>query len=98
MPALSRDLEGWHLIIDPGHGGLDPGAIVSVVDGNGNPIIVTEDEYVYDIALRLYRLLIRHGASVKMTIIAPDHHIRDGESARLTFVNAEKRSVRPREP
>jgi N-acetylmuramoyl-L-alanine amidase len=87
LPPLSRVLAGRHIVIDPGHGGLDPGAIVSVKDGNGNPVVITEDEYVYDIALRLGRLLIRHGASVSFTILAPDHHIRDGLDARQTFVH-----------
>ncbi|OQX28927.1 MAG: hypothetical protein B0D92_06375 [Spirochaeta sp. LUC14_002_19_P3] len=87
IPELDRSMYGWHIVLDPGHGGLDPGAIVSAVDGNGNTIIVTEDEYVYDIALRLYRILVKRGASVDLTINAPDHHIRDGENARATFVN-----------
>ena len=87
MPPLSRSLEGWLVVIDPGHGGLDPGAIVAVTDGNGNPTVVTEDEYAYDISLRLYRLLKRHGASVELTILAPDHSIRDDTDARQTFVH-----------
>ena len=84
---LGRSLEGLHVVIDPGHGGLDPGAVVSVRDGSGNALVITEDEYAYDIALRLYRFLIRHGASAGLTVLAPDHHIREGEDARRTFVN-----------
>ena len=84
---LGRSLEGLHIVIDPGHGGLDPGAVVSVKDGSGNALVITEDEYAYDIALRLYRFLIRHGASGGLTVLAPDHHIREGEDARRTFVN-----------
>lgn len=87
LPALSRTLKGWHIVLDPGHGGLDPGAIVSVPDGRGNPLVITEDEYAYDIALRLGRALLRHGASVDFTLIAPDHHIRNGTDARATFVH-----------
>lgn len=87
LPVLSRQLDGWHLVLDPGHGGLDPGSIVSAVDGNGNSIVITEDEYVYDISLRAYQDLVRHGASVDLTIIAPDHHIRNNENARKSFVN-----------
>jgi N-acetylmuramoyl-L-alanine amidase len=33
---LSRDLKGWTIVLDPGHGGLDPGAIVESKDGQGN--------------------------------------------------------------
>ena len=87
LPVIDNALKGWKIVIDPGHGGLDPGAIVSVSDGNGNPVVITEDEYAYDISLRLYRSLYRHGASVSLTILAPDHHIRDGIDARQTFVH-----------
>ena len=87
MKTESNKLGGWHIVIDPGHGGLDPGAIVSVADGNGNPLVITEDEYVYDISMRLYRILLLHGASVSLTVLSPDHHIRDGVNARQTFVN-----------
>ncbi len=87
LPSLSSALKGWHIVIDPGHGGLDPGAIVSVADGNGNPVVITEDEYAYDISMRLHRILLRNGASVSMTLLSPDHHIRDGIDARQTFVH-----------
>ncbi|RLW68799.1 MAG: hypothetical protein B6D68_02970, partial [spirochete symbiont of Stewartia floridana] len=83
----SRKLEGLHVVIDPGHGGLDPGTIVSVEDGRGERVVVTEDEYVYDVALRVFRRLLSHGASADLTILAPDHHIRDGKGARMSFVN-----------
>ncbi|RKX73940.1 MAG: hypothetical protein DRP49_06700 [Spirochaetes bacterium] len=87
LPKIDNSLRGWHIVIDPGHGGLDPGAIVTVADGNGNPVVITEDEYAYDVSLRLYRCLYRHGASVSLTIISPDHHIRNGTDARQTFVH-----------
>ncbi len=87
QPRQSRKLEGLHVVIDPGHGGLDPGTIVSVEDGRGERVVVTEDEYVYDVALRVFRKLLSHGASVDLTIMAPDHHIRNGRGARLSFVN-----------
>jgi LysM repeat protein len=86
-PVQDSTLRGWHIVIDPGHGGLDPGAIVSVPDGNGNPVVITEDEYAYDISLRLYRALSEHGASVSLTVIAPDHQIREGTDPRCTFVH-----------
>jgi len=87
IPKTDYSLKGWHIVIDPGHGGLDPGAIVTVADGNGNPVVITEDEYAYDISMRLYRALYRYGASVSLTVIAPDHQIRDGIDARQTFVH-----------
>ncbi|NKB70419.1 MAG: LysM peptidoglycan-binding domain-containing protein [Candidatus Latescibacteria bacterium] len=92
MGQLSRELEGWHLVLDPGHGGLDPGAIVESLDGNGQRLYVVEDEYVYDIALRVYVLLRLHGAQVTMTLLSPNHLIRQSLPTERTFVH-EKNEV-----
>lgn len=89
---LSRRLKGWTVIVDPGHGGLDPGAVVESRDGMGNKAIVVEDEYAYDISVRVYALLQQHGADVHLTVISPNHHIRHTPDASLTFVN-EKNEV-----
>ncbi|BCR22036.1 LysM peptidoglycan-binding domain-containing protein [Borrelia sp. HM] len=86
-PVKNNKLENKLIIIDPGHGGLDPGAIVKAKDGLNNEIFVVEDEYVYDIALRLYVYLKEYGANVELTILSPDHLIRDSVSANNTFVN-----------
>ena len=92
MGRLSSRLEGWHIVLDPGHGGLDPGAIVSTRDGNGNRLYVVEDEYVFDIALRVYVLTRLHGAQVTMTLLSPNHLIRQSDPPTQTFVN-EKNEV-----
>ncbi|AHH03620.1 Autolysin [Borrelia nietonii YOR] len=86
-PIKNNNLKNKLIIIDPGHGGLDPGAIVKARDGLNNEIFVVEDEYVYDIALRLYVYLKEYGANVELTILSPDHLIRDSVSANNTFVN-----------
>ncbi|AAX17127.1 autolysin [Borrelia hermsii DAH] len=86
-PIKNSNLKNKLIIIDPGHGGLDPGAIVKARDGLNNEIFVVEDEYVYDIALRLYVYLKEYGANVELTILSPDHLIRDSVSANNTFVN-----------
>ncbi|UPA13453.1 LysM peptidoglycan-binding domain-containing protein [Borrelia turicatae] len=86
-PVKNNSLKNKLIIIDPGHGGLDPGAIVKARDGLKNEIFVVEDEYVYDIALRLYVYLKEYGANVELTILSPDHLIRDSVSANNTFVN-----------
>lgn len=86
-PKKSEFLAGKTIILDPGHGGLDPGAIVKSKDGMNRDIYITEDEYVYDVALRMYILLKEHGAEVKMTILAPDHLIRDTSPAANTLIN-----------
>ena len=92
LGRLSDRLEGWHVVLDPGHGGLDPGAVVSTLDGNGKELFVVEDEYVFDIALRVYVLLRLHGANATMTLLSPNHLIRHNDKPNLTFVN-EKNEV-----
>ena len=92
LPPLSAALRGWRFVLDPGHGGLDPGAVVQVVDGNGNKVYVVEDEYVYDITVRVYLLLRRHGAEATLTLLSPNHLLRHSNPAAQTFVN-EKNEV-----
>ena len=87
-----RQLADWHIVIDPGHGGFDPGAIVESLDGNGHPLYVCEDEYVYDVALRLYVLLKLQGAHVYLTLLSPNHLIRHTVPPSATLVN-EKNEV-----
>lgn len=55
-----------------GHGGPDPGAVAKV----GNRML-HEDEYAYDIALRLAHNLMTHGATVYVIIQDPKDGIRD---------------------
>ena len=92
MGQLSDDLKGWHIVLDPGHGGLDPGAIAQTIDGNGDKLFVAEDEYVFDIALRIYVLLRLHGAEVTMTMLSPNHLIRHNTSCR-NICKREERSL-----
>jgi LysM repeat protein/N-acetylmuramoyl-L-alanine amidase len=92
LGRLSDALKGWHIVLDPGHGGLDPGAVVENLDGNGERVYVVEDEYVYDIALRTYVLLRLHGAAVSVTVLSPNHLIRHSDPPTRTFVN-EKNEV-----
>ncbi|QEN06090.1 LysM peptidoglycan-binding domain-containing protein [Thiospirochaeta perfilievii] len=88
---MSNDLEGWTVILDPGHGGKDPGAIATVTL-NGKKRYIVEDEYAYDTAVRLYELLKRNGADVYMTILSPDHIARNPSDNATTFIN-EKNEV-----
>lgn len=59
VPLDDKLLAGAVYYIVSGHGGPDPGAMSKV---NNKPIC--EDEYAYDISLRLGRELLRHGAIV----------------------------------
>ena len=92
MPKISNVLAGYTIVIDPGHGGDDPGFMVKSVNSRGEAVYLVEDEYNYDIALRVYRLLKLNGANVKLTIISPNHHIRSTKDPSITFVN-EKNEV-----
>ena len=87
MPPLSRLLEGWHFVLDPGHGGIDPGAIVAGQDAEGNTFYIVEDEIVYDLALRVYALLKLHGAEATLTLISPNHLLRGNTPVSRTFVH-----------
>ena len=60
-PLTSTKLKGKVFYIVGGHGGPDPGAI-----GKQGKYRLCEDEYAYDVALRLCRNLIAHGASAYM--------------------------------
>lgn len=72
VPITNHELEGACLYIVSGHGGPDPGAI-SIMNGHE----LHEDEYAYDISLRLARLLIQHGAKVEIIIQDAKDGIRD---------------------
>lgn len=84
---LSGRLKGWTIVLDPGHGGIDPGTIVSGSDASGEKYYVVEDEYCYDLALRIYALLRLHGASVTMTVLSPNHLLRGNSPQTSTFVH-----------
>ena len=55
-----------------GHGGPDPGAMSKKNSKN-----LCEDEYAYDVALRLARDLMQHGATVHMIVQDENDGIRD---------------------
>lgn len=68
----SRELSKAVYYLMSGHGGPDPGAI-----GNLYGKMLCEDEYAYDVTLRLARNLIERGATVYMIIRDPNDGIRD---------------------
>ncbi|RMH69022.1 MAG: N-acetylmuramoyl-L-alanine amidase [Gemmatimonadetes bacterium] len=66
------DLRGSVFYIVAGHGGPDPGAT-----GKRGNHTLCEDEYAYDIALRLTRNLLAHGAIAYVITRDPNDGIRD---------------------
>jgi N-acetylmuramoyl-L-alanine amidase len=69
-----RFLSGACFFLVSGHGGPDPG-----VTYNLGGRVLHEDEYAYDITLRLARNLLTHGATVHIIIQDPNDGIRDDE-------------------
>ncbi len=70
--AKSERLKGAVYYLVSGHGGPDPGAM-AVYGGKS----IAEDEYAYDITLRLAKELLAHGAQVYVIIRDPNDGIRD---------------------
>ncbi|MFV0366333.1 MAG: N-acetylmuramoyl-L-alanine amidase [Mangrovibacterium sp.] len=69
---VSNKLDGTIYYLISGHGGPDPGA-----HGYHNGKSIYEDEYAYDVTLRLARELESHGAKVYMIIHDASDGIRD---------------------
>jgi N-acetylmuramoyl-L-alanine amidase len=74
VTIVDNKLKGKILYVESGHGGPDPGAEAKV---QGRTLC--EDEYAYDIALRVARELISHGGTVFIITRDPNDGIRDGE-------------------
>ncbi|MEM9850153.1 MAG: N-acetylmuramoyl-L-alanine amidase [Bacteroidota bacterium] len=72
-PLKSNKLKGKVFYLVAGHGGPDPGAV-----GYRAKNRLCEDEYAYDVALRLCRNLITHGATAYMITRDPNDGIRGG--------------------
>lgn len=70
----SNDLGGAVLYLISGHGGPDPGAIGQYMNKS-----LHEDEYAYDVTLRLARKLMANGAKVHIIIQDSKDGIRDEE-------------------
>ena len=80
---VSNKLEGASFYLVSGHGGPDPGAIGTM---NGHQL--HEDEYAYDIILRLARNLLMNGAKVHIII----QDAKDGIRNQL-YLNNSKRET-----
>lgn len=74
----SKKLEDAVYYLVSGHGGPDPGAVET---HNGKTI--AEDEYAYDITLRLAKELLSHGAKVFVIVRDEDDGIREEETLEV---------------
>jgi len=77
VPLKSTKLKGKVYYIVSGHGGPDPGAI-----NRAKGWKICEDEYAYDVALRLARNLLEHGAIAYMIIRDNNDGIRSGTTLK----------------
>lgn len=71
-PLVDNRLRGQVYFVVSGHGGPDVGA-----QGKRAGHTLCEDEYAYDVSLRLVRLLVSHGATAYMVVRDPNDGIRD---------------------
>ncbi len=72
IQPVDQRLKGSVYYLVAGHSGPDPGAI-----GKYGPYDLSEDEYAYDVTLRLARRLMEHGATVYMIVQDKNDGIRD---------------------
>ncbi len=79
----NNNLKGAVYFLKSGHGGPDPGAI-----GKREGYMLCEDEYAYDVILRLGRNLLEQGATVYFITRDPNDGIRDA-----TYLKADKDEV-----
>ncbi len=72
VAVIDHSLKDRVYYLVSGHGGPDPGAM-----GKYRGHDLCEDEYAYDVILRLARKLMEHGAKVYVIMQDPDDGIRD---------------------
>lgn len=77
---IDTQLQGALFYLISGHGGPDPGAVTKI---NGKQI--SEDEYAYDITLRIARKIEAHSGKFFMIINDPDDGIREDELLDIDY-------------
>ena len=77
---IDNQLEGAVFFLISGHGGPDPGAVTKVNDKQ-----ISEDEYAYDITLRIARKIEEHSGTVHMIINDPNDGIREDELLDIDY-------------
>jgi N-acetylmuramoyl-L-alanine amidase len=74
IKVRTTKLAGRVYYVDAGHGGPDPGA-----QGKWKKKTICEDEYAYDVSIRLAKKLLENSATVYMITRDPNDGIRDEE-------------------
>ncbi|NNE02300.1 MAG: N-acetylmuramoyl-L-alanine amidase [Eudoraea sp.] len=74
----STRLDGAIYYLISGHGGPDPGAVETYKD-----VTIAEDEYAYDVTLRLAKELLSHGAKVYVIVRDSDDGIRNEKALEI---------------
>jgi len=72
VPLLNKSLEGKIYYIVSGHGGIDPGAVGKVGKNQ-----LCEDEYAYDVAVRLAREIVKRAGTAYLILRDPNDGIRE---------------------
>ena len=72
VEQIDDRLAGRHYYLIAGHGGPDPGAMAKIREHR-----ICEDEYAYDVLLRLARNILSHGGVPYVIVRDPDDGIRD---------------------
>jgi N-acetylmuramoyl-L-alanine amidase len=96
VAPVSKKLRGKVFYLVSGHGGPDPGAM-----GKRAGHTLCEDEYGYDVSLRLARRLIANGAIVHIILRDPNDGIRDHKYLKCDYDEVylgNKRIVRAQRP
>ncbi|MAU27144.1 MAG: N-acetylmuramoyl-L-alanine amidase [Muricauda sp.] len=78
VDSVSNRLDDTVYYLISGHGGPDPGAVEKY-----NGTLIAEDEYAYDVTLRLARELLSHGAEVHIIVQDGNDGIRDDRALEL---------------
>lgn len=74
VPLLNKSLAGKIYYIVGGHGGIDPGAVGKIGKNQ-----LCEDEYAYDVAIRLAREIVKRAGTAYLITRDPNDGIRDGK-------------------
>ncbi|MCD6307604.1 MAG: N-acetylmuramoyl-L-alanine amidase [Candidatus Latescibacteria bacterium] len=80
--SVSGKLSKFCFVLDPGHGGNDPGTIPTVLRGDGLNTRAVEAPLVYDVTLRLMRHIMLNGGTVFLTHYSPEFGIKDVKNPR----------------